>query len=320
LAPSPRLVLGLLLVPAMIAARLPTDLSQLIQASRRLARDAAEATGAREAWLLQLAASDRGVHAVAQPAFGAEPPPIPTAELVRPSPRERAGFVAQLTGSELNLSAAVVRGRQVLGWLLIAGSSGSSSSARRRLGPLRQAASRLLAEPGWWCGATGALVVADGRVLFAERTLGAWLERCPIARWWPALSAGSALVIDGAALSWTPLSSPRSGEGSSGALVQVRALEPALLSADADLSPAQRRVAESAAAGATVEEIARELGLGGETARSHLREAYRRLGVANRVELAETLAVRHRPACDPPGAALPSVRWPSRAEAERCSW
>lgn len=53
------------------------------------------------------------------------------------------------------------------------------------------------------------------------------------------------------------------------------------------LSPHQLKVAEYAAAGATVHEIARAMERSNETVKSHLREVYRRLHVGNRVELAE---------------------------------
>ncbi|MEN0062749.1 MAG: helix-turn-helix transcriptional regulator [Myxococcota bacterium] len=53
------------------------------------------------------------------------------------------------------------------------------------------------------------------------------------------------------------------------------------------LSPHQIEVAESAAAGATIPEIARSLNRSDETIKSHLREVYRRLDVGSRLELAE---------------------------------
>lgn len=55
------------------------------------------------------------------------------------------------------------------------------------------------------------------------------------------------------------------------------------------LTPAQRRVAERAAGGDSVEQVATHLGRGTETVRTHLRTAYRALGVSNRVELASAL-------------------------------
>lgn len=55
------------------------------------------------------------------------------------------------------------------------------------------------------------------------------------------------------------------------------------------LTPRQLEVCEYAAAGATVREIAATTRVGAETVRAHLKEAYRRLEVANRVELARAL-------------------------------
>ena len=55
---------------------------------------------------------------------------------------------------------------------------------------------------------------------------------------------------------------------------------------DAVLTPRQREVAGYAAAGATNREIAETLGITPDTVSDHLSEAYERLGVANRVELA----------------------------------
>ncbi len=55
------------------------------------------------------------------------------------------------------------------------------------------------------------------------------------------------------------------------------------------LSPRQRGVARLAASGATVPAISGVLGLKPETVRTHLRAAYRRLGVTNRAELRSLL-------------------------------
>ena len=51
------------------------------------------------------------------------------------------------------------------------------------------------------------------------------------------------------------------------------------------LSPRQFEIAEYAAVGATAKEIAKLLGISAHTVRQHLKEVYRRLGVANRIEL-----------------------------------
>lgn len=55
------------------------------------------------------------------------------------------------------------------------------------------------------------------------------------------------------------------------------------------LSPRLRQVAEFAAAGATAGEIAEALSLSTHTVRGYLKDVYRRLGVANRVELSARL-------------------------------
>lgn len=55
------------------------------------------------------------------------------------------------------------------------------------------------------------------------------------------------------------------------------------------LTPRQREVSEYAIAGATATEIARHLGVSFHTVRTHLRAAYRELGVSNRIELLRVL-------------------------------
>ncbi|AKF03445.1 hypothetical protein DB32_000594 [Sandaracinus amylolyticus] len=55
------------------------------------------------------------------------------------------------------------------------------------------------------------------------------------------------------------------------------------------LSQRQREVAECAAAGATVEEIARHLGISQNTVRHHLKAVYRALEVGSRLELSRAL-------------------------------
>ena len=55
------------------------------------------------------------------------------------------------------------------------------------------------------------------------------------------------------------------------------------------LSATQRRVAEYAAAGAYIREIADTLAMSPHTVRTHLKASYRKLDVANRLDLAEAL-------------------------------
>ncbi|MFK8004368.1 MAG: helix-turn-helix transcriptional regulator [Polyangiales bacterium] len=52
------------------------------------------------------------------------------------------------------------------------------------------------------------------------------------------------------------------------------------------LSPRQRETAKLAALGMTTHAIAKELGVGNETVRSHIKTIYRKLGVETRAELA----------------------------------
>lgn len=73
------------------------------------------------------------------------------------------------------------------------------------------------------------------------------------------------------------------------AILLVEPLPSPVVPAMSLLSPTQRRIAGYAAAGATLSEAATAAGMAVETARSHLRSVYRRLDVASRVELAETL-------------------------------
>ena len=65
----------------------------------------------------------------------------------------------------------------------------------------------------------------------------------------------------------------------------------------ARLTPSERKVCELAAAGLTKVAIAGRLGLSPHTVKTHLRNAYQRLGVGNRVELTRVLsATRDVPA------------------------
>ena len=68
-------------------------------------------------------------------------------------------------------------------------------------------------------------------------------------------------------------------------LVTVVPTRPELLEALDLLTPAQREVAEYAAAGATVAEIASATARSPETVRSHVKAVYRRLEICTRLEL-----------------------------------
>lgn len=72
-------------------------------------------------------------------------------------------------------------------------------------------------------------------------------------------------------------------------LARITPATPFRQSCDTLLSPVQRQVAQYAASGATVQEIADALQRAPETIRTHLRAAYSRLGVSTRLELARLL-------------------------------
>lgn len=79
------------------------------------------------------------------------------------------------------------------------------------------------------------------------------------------------------------------GPGGEARLLVLGPPPPLARAADASLSETQRRVADYAAAGATIPEIARSLSSSEQTVRTHMREVYRRLGISCRVELVRAL-------------------------------
>lgn len=93
-----------------------------------------------------------------------------------------------------------------------------------------------------------------------------------------------------AEIAWIP---PRPDEARRALVMLVHDRRPAIDTAHPlleALSPRQRQAAIAAARGASLTEIGVELGISAETARSHLRAAYRVLGASNRAELAALLA------------------------------
>ncbi len=91
-------------------------------------------------------------------------------------------------------------------------------------------------------------------------------------------------ALDGVAVIMTDLQGTESGT-----LVQLQNGQSILRVPRTVLTPSQHEIAIMAAEGATAREIAEQLGRGFETVRTHLREAYKRLGVKRRVELAKAL-------------------------------
>lgn len=107
--------------------------------------------------------------------------------------------------------------------------------------------------------------------------------------------AGVRLGLTRAAASAWVSSSVESCGSTTGSVAYLVSASPSArpsLGPGASLTEAQRRVAELAAAGATVVVISAQVGSKPETVRTHLREVYRRLHVATRLELAAALAPR----------------------------
>ena len=79
------------------------------------------------------------------------------------------------------------------------------------------------------------------------------------------------------------------GSGGVRYLLRLEPVEAVRLRRDFELSATQRRVAEYAAAGAQVVEIAEAVGIAPTTVKTHLRAAYATLGIGSRAELAQAL-------------------------------
>lgn len=140
------------------------------------------------------------------------------------------------------------------------------------------------------------VVRADGRVEHASSTGREWLARDGFAE---ALAARVRAfdrgdqpepsdVLERAQLKLIRL------DGSDGIryLVELVPARDLVISPVDALTERQRQVAELAAAGATLAEVAQELGISRETAKEYLAHVYRELEVANRVELARALERR----------------------------
>lgn len=137
------------------------------------------------------------------------------------------------------------------------------------------------------------VVTADGRIELASASARAWLTKpgVPerIAAVVRALERGDTLALENVALAgleWSRLHSDTRHVY----LLHLTPLAPVAVKPDAPLTPTQRRAAEFLAAGATVREAARAMGIAPETVRTHVREVYRRLNVGSRAELANALS------------------------------
>jgi len=208
-------------------------------------------------------------------------------DLARPGPRLENRFVRR---GEDSFEAWFYDDAALLGRAVVRSGARSPARRRRLKALLRDAltelcVARVVAEPA------GTLVVAPGGVIeAADRdaqrclTLGTGLREI-VASVVREARDESLYIVGALSLHLRPLWGAQPGW-----LVQLGATQPVVLAPDAVLSPAQREVAEYAAVGATIDEIARSLDAGRETVRSHMKEIYRRLNVANRVELVRALS------------------------------
>lgn len=144
----------------------------------------------------------------------------------------------------------------------------------------------------WLGGGAGHLVArASGEVDLACGVAASWLAAgggAWIAEATRRLDGGEDLdriVADGVSARPVRLA----GDGACRYLWLLEPAAPIRRSPLARLTPRQRQVVELVAAGATVAETARHLGLGVETTREHLQAAYARLEVGSRVELVRAL-------------------------------
>ena len=195
----------------------------------------------------------------------------------------------------------VYEGRRFAGWVGALRMSTSearpfSRADRRRLSGLIEPVTRSVLEADRVARATlpaakgFAVVTVGGEVEYCSAEGAAWLGRPRFTetlrrRMWLGAEATS-FAVELAEARMTPMIGRRSPPLLLLELSRARSVEATAVR----LSPAQREVANFAASGATIPEIAVALGRAPETVRTHLREAYTRLGVSNRVELARALA------------------------------
>jgi DNA-binding CsgD family transcriptional regulator len=143
-------------------------------------------------------------------------------------------------------------------------------------------------------GGADLIVKPDGHVEFASPNARGWItesgRRPRIAQTVREIDRGrwtGHAMVDGALVRWSRLAGR---QGSVRYLLHLTPAEPVHLAPDAALSAAQREVASLVASGATLRHVGRALGISRDTARTHLRRCYERLGVRDRTELARRLA------------------------------
>ena len=207
-------------------------------------------------------------------------------------------------GAAADLVALLLDGASLLGAVLVApraeGPAPTAALARRLPAALHHARRAATAAAQRWGDGTLAacLLRADG--LFGPETAAAqaWLSpdrRERLTARLGAAAAPPAFALDDAWVTVEPLAANHDGGAAAAAssdalrLVSLRRLGRPVLPVAALLSPRQRQICDYAAAGATVEEIARALGRSANTIKHHLKLAYETLGVSSRLELSAAL-------------------------------
>lgn len=220
--------------------------------------------------------------------------PLPDRRLLRCPGRALDDFIkepdgiTEAEGAYTHLDCQGLRVRARVGLLCEAAPLGSRvrRSAMRLVPSVVEAMPTLSAPPEGRDAELVLLYGANGRMLYVGGNTERLVEWRPsIQRLAQALERGGPAVLAGAAIDVRRLDGP---EGVAH-LVTLRPALPVVLPPEALLTPTQRQVAGYAAEGATVKEIADALGRHVETVRTHLREAYRRLDVGSRIDLARTL-------------------------------
>lgn len=203
-------------------------------------------------------------------------------------------------GIQDQLRLFALHGDRLVGWICCFRTRGSAPfkvAQRRLLQPLVQpivdalaAADRMQADA---LAPADLVVRPDGTVEHASAAANEWLADESFVR---ALRVHVRALDSGAEPGTLgPLSTADARtvrlDGASGVryLVNVVRASPFRLPSAGALTMREQQVADAAAAGATVVEIARSLGSRPETVRSQLKEVYRKLGVASRVELVRAL-------------------------------
>lgn len=190
------------------------------------------------------------------------------------------------------LSMLIYEGSRFIGRVIaVGGRRGFISSAPRYWNGIREAVSRFIRQYDTQrrqCVpvSRGTFVIDQSRrVEFGTNGAWAWLSMPDFRERFGQVSGPSDTelrLVGDAEVRVARMTNP----GRAGLMVEVAPAAPVRLAPDGSLTPTQRKVAEFACEGATTQEIAATMEMSVETVRTHMREVYRRLEVASRVELA----------------------------------